>query len=655
MDLDSQFKKAKKISPSNSFKKAGKNRLFRRINEDKLLATHLAHEAEDIQVSDEYRQLTWQRLVSRIQGAQQSFVYRWLGFWKRGLALATVSCLVFVSFFSGAFLNNTIQASDQTYLVVLKGDVYIKHLGQDWKQASDYELLSSSDTIWAKDNTEAEIHFFNSTLTRLAPNTKVVIKSLIAHPRIRGTGFINLYLDQGKLWANTRHVSDRLSKTIIQTKEGVVTSQKATFAISAHAEGGSEVVAYDRSVDLNMNLNADAKTKVTKGHRVRLQPDYLIEEEVLAPDPSEKRWVDENLQRDEERTAELVQETMEIAYTETNGSLFSLPTLGIGSSELEIEDQSASVEAEELMESINSELNHAAAQLLDRKVGDAQNTLSKVQNIVENIDAQGEVDPELREKVELLLKEKEQQFIAIDHLNVELFPLKEAILEAKATVAPESEKAKVKLEIATDKLYEVQELLANNKEEVAVEEIKKVSEVLAELPVDESVETDEEGRREQVALAEEAKPVLEEIIEDIKQDDEKDVTDVGDIELTESKEAIDNFIAQERSKDAKPMAFTIEVNLKPAAPTEAEILAAKEAEAQAQQLQVEEFVDKVEIFESLHSKKTKTQIMLSKIENTPESLPFLYQLRNQTDIRVRHLVNLKIGLIEGSIASAPTQ
>lgn len=679
MDIKDLFSEAKSIQPSHLSKTIGKNRLLERIgaSSGSALSSLSTKEQgfERVAPSEHFRQMAWMRLVSRMQRAKHSASHAFVRFCRKLAVYGALTSVVVFGVFSNIVLAPPpiIEAKAETYLLILEGQVEVKSLAGEWVPARNRLGLKSLDTIRTKQGTHAEIHFFDSSVSRLAPNTEVLIKTLKEHPSIAKTGYVNLDLKRGKIWTKALNIKDNDSKIVVETDACTISSHQATFFVASEPSTGTEVVAYDRAVDLELNSN---KAVVQEGYRVRLANNQVIQEKVeVVAETAEAEWVAQNKERDQQLEQELVQETIEIASQEAG----ILPTSTLYNAKL-LQEKTQTILSDDsarfasLKESATTRLNEAASLLANNNTDLAHGVLQNFESHIEELLPLIENDPNLQLEIENLLKDKEQHFLAINHLNSLLYPVKEAIHDAREKIVlNESDKQLVRLEIANETLHQVQDLLAEDRDDLAGKEMKKVKDLVNNIADSGELAVSD-------TLATEVMPVVQEIAAGLENIDDQEL--VQDLQATEN---VVKLIANEAAplEPSIQVAFAVELNdpdvqieveLPQNSKLEVEVVVENEPEVidreyvlerfinessklqMAKQQQIEHaenrvdiFVEKTEIFNTLRAKESQTRTMLRNIKNNPSELDYLYRLRNQVDIRLRHLVNEKIKAIEATI------
>lgn len=689
MHLKDIFSEAKGLKPPETARMMTKSRLMERIGakSSDLSALAQAEQLANIEPSEHFRRVGWMRLKARMIEVKSSVWQSWVRFFKKLMVYGTLTSLIMFGVFSHIALAPPpiIEAKAVTYLLILNGSVDIKHLGGEWVEASDYEILRSLDTIRTGPNTKAEIHFFDSSVTRLAPNTQLVIKTLKEHPSITKTGFVNLYLEHGSLWTKALNIKDSDSQIVVETDACTVSSHQATFFVASSPNTGTEVVTYDRVVDVKGGKDTE---QLQEGYRVTFADNKVVQEKVsndtnlIVSD-----WVQENLDRDEQFEQDLVKDTIEVASKEAG----VLPTAGLYYNAKLLQEKTQAIFSDSdasqfavLKESASKRLNEAASLLANNNADMARSVLYHFSDLIDELVPLIQSDPALQVEIETLLKDREQHFLAINHLNSLLYPVKEAIQEARTKiVSDETNKQLVRMEIASDALHEVRDLLAENRSDLAGVEVKKVRDMLSNIDASES-DIDDERLRQQT-MAEEVIPVVSELVDDVKDRQTEELGAlVQDLQATENAVRI---MASETSSTitSEQMVFTVDMEpqsselmtlaIELPAPTpivaknseqvtetvdreyvlekflnsSAKLQTAKQEQQERVTARVEEFNSKIEIFNTLRARTTQAETMLSKIANDPKELSFLYQLRNKVDIRVRNLINQKIKLIESNI------
>lgn len=676
MDIEKLFTRAKSVQPTQSYKTVAKSRLLERIaskNTEKRI-THTAKNTEwnSIEPSNDYKIITWQRLVSRMKQAQDSLLVRCYKIFKRAIATTLACCLLFFTVFSFELTapTNVIEASSETHLVILEGGVEVKSLGGDWEKAHSHQPLRLLDMIRTSDNTEAEIHFFNSTVTRLSPNTEVIIKELKVHPRIQRTGVVNLYLEEGQIWARALQVKDRYSKMVVETKDGKVSTSHATFSVSTSDSEGSEIASYDRVVDVD--VATDTK-QLNEGYVVKLKNNGIIQKKIEdSHNDIQKNWVDQNLERDIAFDQKLAEETVKVAEAEA-GILPTSPLYQakiVGEKTQEILPLENTKRGYLLLQLAKKRLNESASLLSSNQVDLAEEVLADFSVIVQDLAEIAKSDETLYAEVLAALKEKEQKFLAFNKTNSVLYRVKETIRDAReSVVASEVEKKTVQLEIANESLHELADIIEREHPEFVQSELEKIQSIVKSLKENK----EEMVHTEQLALAKEALPVLDQLVEKVALKKE-----AGDIhsevltakDLQEAREYIAEII---HNDPAKKQVAVFTVNETPGGIVSKEPNIEGEQDAikqyayeklqeqrvllQTQQrrddykidAKVTDFVNRIGIYRTIHSKQTQLKILLSRTGNTQEDLEFLYRLRNKVDIQLRHLVNEKIFKIEQSL------
>jgi hypothetical protein len=525
--LKQQFQLLKKDPPAQ-MKTIIKNRLFSRINNQPFQSKELTQKFSEEKQSVSYlKTIGKARLFQRIHnyhpaplGTVLCFLFR-----RKNIAGFTISLLLFSILSFVLTPPFTINAQSITYLKPETGIVKIKHLWQpDFSLVSTNLALNVGDTIFTEEASQATIVFFDNSLVRLQPNTELTILKLDQHPYVKKTGIVDFKLTKGHIWNKVVQIQDDFSKFIVETKNGIISTNQAAFTVSSEQEE-VEVKTIDRSVNLEIlsNQKIISKTRINEGFNATIKnpstPHPTIADiaviEPLDVQVRNEDWVQDNMKKDavhiEYITAQAIATLEQEAPAEEPALIAKLNPI------FTIQEKSDSTAT--LLNEANQKFETAIMLLKEGNSAEAEQQLSAYKQAVEVLLTDSS-DPQFHAQVQGDISSKQQQLLTITPES-ELFLVKEMILELKESIAEEKNKQKIILANATDTLHTVYDLLEKNQGALAKEQFQRYQEKIQALISDLQQPEKQEITGAQLALVQDNLPLLEQVVEQLTATEQK--------------------------------------------------------------------------------------------------------------------------------------
>lgn len=229
---------------------------------------------------------------------------------RKSLSLAMI--LIFGTVTFVFFQPQPTFARKLTTLEVVKGEVSVLRQGKVLPVSSEITLLEG-DVLTTGSDGEAVIHYFDDSFSRLFSNTKIQFQTLQSQEDTSSMT-VKVDVNTGKMWS---HVFDLVSDSqfTVQAK-GLIASvyYRATFIVSAQ-EKKSSVQVISSAVNVKSVRDLSKSKPVIKGFQAVVAENGISSRSpAVAPlrlKEDEKRWVETNLQKDEQLIAKVEQEKIE--------------------------------------------------------------------------------------------------------------------------------------------------------------------------------------------------------------------------------------------------------------------------------------------------------------------------------------------------------
>lgn len=230
----------------------------------------------------------------------KSAFVRW-GMLLGGTAFASIMIFPFII----PYFSSPTQANQETIIRNIEGTVALTRNGESVFLTDGGNILDN-DVLITGENTFAEIIFFDGSILRLAPYTKVSFDELSPHPFLLSSGGISVSLEEGMIWMKTFTPSSEVSQVTVKTADLTVIPSKTAFLLQ-----------YKSGVD-TLQVWENTATVIVKG--VNVEDALLVREnESLQFSPFDKSlpntsylaektdFVNKNLEKDISYTKEFLE------------------------------------------------------------------------------------------------------------------------------------------------------------------------------------------------------------------------------------------------------------------------------------------------------------------------------------------------------------
>lgn len=303
-------------------------------------AQKISKNAQPIAPTHVFRESARERLMANIFSHRMpgwNTVYDFFcNFRFSGVAIAALF-LVLVSLFS--FTTRPFTTSAREFNILhTNGEVWLER-GTEKISAIDGTRLFAGDRITTMDDSTAEIHFLDYSVTRLSSNTTVTLSDMPNSPLELNSTPTKLYISEGRAWTKSlKSIED--DEFTVDTPHGTIKANQASFDISVQPST-TEVIVQKNLAEISANPAPDqntvttqetnngsllpAQTTATQSEKVILTAtsengsDTTITVKKSRPTPDDT-WISENLTADEAHT-QAINEEIKQELTATTGAL----------------------------------------------------------------------------------------------------------------------------------------------------------------------------------------------------------------------------------------------------------------------------------------------------------------------------------------------
>ncbi|MCD5382913.1 FecR domain-containing protein [Candidatus Gracilibacteria bacterium] len=214
------------------------------------------------------------------------------------LASGTIASLFFVNIIG----FNTTSADIESRIFAVDGEVYIKHLGENWKKVYSNEILSIGDKIKTGENSMAKIYFYDNSVSRIAENTKIGIANLTTNIfEIKPTV---LKLENGRVW---NQVFPSKSGFKVETEKTSVNTKEGIFDVKSEKGQDTEIQVISKPLEIkSKNGNKFNYSKVYAGVGVKSGKNGILKEDL-----KKDNWTKQNQKEDVKYRKKIVQKIEE--------------------------------------------------------------------------------------------------------------------------------------------------------------------------------------------------------------------------------------------------------------------------------------------------------------------------------------------------------
>ncbi len=206
-------------------------------------------------------------------------------------------------------------------LRVREGTVEVQHDQLAFTRASDGDGLETGDGIRTESASQAQVDFFDGSLTRLDSRTGIVLTDLANERKQR----ISFTLGGGRVW-NSVHSVDAFT---LRFPRATATTSDATFAIDCRVSGRCYAIGVDQTTHIKSSSGEVAD--VGPGACAAVLSDGAIERCNAALLGLNDQWIRENLAEDEHLALDKTTPTPSPTPTESassGSSSFHAPSSG---------------------------------------------------------------------------------------------------------------------------------------------------------------------------------------------------------------------------------------------------------------------------------------------------------------------------------------
>ena len=316
-DLEKALRRLPKINPSKGFVKASKNRLMYQINlnADEGWFKAFLKRLGVVMPPSSFVSQARIRLMERVNAVRKP-AWAWLLFTKRLVASTLVMVLAVTATLFFVDGKQVVNASEETYVEVLSGNVSIKHADRlIWDDISANTELTAGDLVKLGPGSEAVVHFFDDTQIRLAENSLLLISRLAVSPAYARQGIIEVSLHEGAAWVQTLNAEDGYSSFTLATRDAIVKTLNSTFSVQTGAKTPTVVSVYQNRVEVKtlqpdtrvpvdtFRISSNDKIAISGQFNTSLKPKFELSS--LAEQDRSSSWAQNNLTKDREHLAQL--------------------------------------------------------------------------------------------------------------------------------------------------------------------------------------------------------------------------------------------------------------------------------------------------------------------------------------------------------------
>jgi len=597
------------------------------------------------------------RVIERIRTIRQP-LFGWFLFAKRATAstLAMVIAVTSTLFFVEG--QRPVNASENTYLEVLSGEVNVKHVnGLIWDVVTDQMELSTGDMIRLTDSTSAVIHFFDDSEMRLAENALLSLNRLEISPGFARQGVIEASLHEGRAWVQTLNVEDGYARFSLITPDAIVSTPNASFDVQTALFEPTRIRVFKHGVEVQAlekdSQNVFATGKLTSFQKITLEArqspqlglalaHFASTSDLTATD-SKEAWVMNNLQIDRHHLAELRERELVNLRSATGalpGHVFYPVKRAKERLSLALSFKNES-QTNAQINIANQRLNEAIVLIEQGETEKATLALSEYQNLVHRIVKSVDQTIDIEQLSNLILAPPQKTLMATLPGDAHIGMVKRVLNETEELFAEGSlERAEIRLQNVLDDLIQIPDLIASDELE-NVETILANRETLISGLLEEAAQFEDEEQRKvlynQILETQyQERRILNGIMRDL-------ANQPSDSPLFALVQNADQHLTAEIKKTATVVRSLLpDVMLR-------QVVALKKDQ------QVQEFVDKVNIYQTWQGQKNQINRLLTKYPKYARDMDFLLDARDQLDAQASDIINMHVLELERSLTEAKSK
>ncbi|MFH0834361.1 MAG: DUF5667 domain-containing protein [Patescibacteria group bacterium] len=388
---------------------------------------------------------------------------------------------------------------NQTHLEIRSGEVLVNGV-----LAKNGIQLKTGDDVEVQKGAEADIVFFDNSISRLSEGTKITLSQVEGEDSNKGVTRVKLKLSLGEVWSKVTKLVNNESTFEITTTDVAAAVRGSAFSIAVNESGNTSVMAVEHSLSLEKvrtsKLEKDESVVIIEGQKAVSQPrirravapslvtavpesSIRFKVEDIAENEKTSSWYQGN-ELDDKLQEIKVRRKIERAQEDLVGVLPGEFGYGVKS----LRDQIFLVlanqpEAKAEVAAKIAERKIVEAQVLMRKGNDvdADTQLTAAQNLILQIkeDRDASTDPEVRAQIDAKIKRainNSKQMANATTPRDRDYGTKQFIYDVELDTAPEDQKAEIQKTQYQNRIIEAYDLAKGGDNESA----KKVVRSLAE-------------------------------------------------------------------------------------------------------------------------------------------------------------------------------
>ncbi|MBD3330988.1 hypothetical protein GF354_05705 [Candidatus Peregrinibacteria bacterium] len=522
-NFEEVLKNLNKPQISRSSKVRIKNSLFASINADRNITSFIQKTAFGVHLDSIRRAIIKEKIFEIIEGSSQKnyFLQRFLKFNKKFISSALVMFMCFTMFSFISVDLRVARAETLTKLKSFEGNVNVIRNGEVLEAYPDMEL-TELDKIVTGRTAEAEIEYFDDSVSRLSSNTELSINQLSKGDINAVKSYVEISVDEGRVWSKVINIVDESSYFAVKAKDVSMRTRKAAFNVE-NDQNEVKVEVFNHAVEVESSkVNTE---KIVSGQKVSLSSKSAFKVENLDVNENDDEWVEENLREDlahleeiENRDVAKKKESLEDSSLKED-ALLLITFNDVKEKQLELDIAEKKFVAAEL-KLRNPELSEDEREDLEEELADFSGKISDYYLFVEEI---AERDDEYAEELmvyaeEIILARKKDLSVVLPDSPV--YVAKEVIDDIQlSTVKTDSELVEKKVEKALDKLADAESLVQKGESELAATVIDDTEKDLDEVK---EIADNEEADEDIEEMVQDAYNVKESLSEKLLIADEQD-------------------------------------------------------------------------------------------------------------------------------------
>ncbi len=595
------------------------------------------------------------RLMARITSVKQPFI-SWMSVLKRVTASTLVMLLAVTTTFFFAGEKQPAEASYNTYLQIVSGEVKVKHSNKMvWDVATTSMQMTVGDLISLKEGSSAIVHFFDDTELRLTGNSSLLFNRLDASSGFAQQGVIDVSLQQGKAWVQVLSIDDGFAQFTLTTTDASSSTVNGTFDVQTSLVQPTQIRVFKNSVNVKaitkekrevyavgklnvaQKINIDSSKRYSKGIKKLASIANITD---LTSEDRNAPWVKNNIEADKKHLLE-IREREIVSLKNSTGLLPGqvLYPLKRAKERLHLALKDEADEINYKINIANKRLNESIILLEQGDSIKAKEALGEYQMLVNEVSQQSKANKAQHNKLSnRVLITHQKTLVARLPGDTTIGIVKDVLDETEQLLEEDPvKKAEIKLKNSLEDLVSIQDYVTAGN---LVEAQKKLKEhkIITSTLAKEGIDFKSDGQKKDfyenlLEAQDEERRVLNEI--DYKLADQS--ADHKLVLLVQSKDADMDKVIKKTATEIKPV--VPDVNLK-------KIVKLPKNE------KAKEFAEKIAIYSSLQGQKNQIHRLFDEYPGYARDVEFLSKLENKLDLRAKELVNIRILQIENEKAVA---